>query len=234
MSDSNNESGKRRTLVEEETEFKGTLTSRCPVIVMGKLDGEIDAPSVHISSTGSVAGSVLVGELSSEGQLAGEVEAESVRLSGQIKDNTVIRAKTLEVRLARQHGKMEVVFGECELAVGDEPSKEAAIAAALAGESIRPEPPPAEEIAAAADDAQQERPAEAPSEEPDAAAASESDDEAPTTPEPEAAGVSGESPTAPDDWGMPDSAAADGEAPSSQRKHSRRRQRRESQQPPPA
>jgi hypothetical protein len=32
---------------------------------------------------------------------------------------------------------MEVVFGECELAIGDEPDKQAAIAAALSARAIR-------------------------------------------------------------------------------------------------
>jgi len=49
-----------------------------------------------------------------------------------VRDNTVIRARTLEVSLSRSSGQMEVVFGQCELSVGDAPNKEAAIAAALA------------------------------------------------------------------------------------------------------
>ena len=125
----------KRTLVEEETSFKGTMTSKCPVVVMGDLDGEIDAPSMHISATGSVAGTVKVRQLSSEGTLAGTVEADSVLLSGSVKDNTVIRANTLEVKLKRTDGKMEVVFSECELEIGDEPNKEAAVEAALNPES---------------------------------------------------------------------------------------------------
>jgi len=33
----------------------------------------------------------------------------------------VIRAKTLNVQLAAESGKLQVVFGACELAVGDPP-----------------------------------------------------------------------------------------------------------------
>ena len=73
---SDNSNGKqRRTLVEEETEFKGTMTSKCPIAVMGRVDGEIEAPSMHVSPSGSVAGTVKVGELHSEGELAGEIDA---------------------------------------------------------------------------------------------------------------------------------------------------------------
>ena len=71
-------------------------------------------------------------ELRSEGEVAGEVEAETVQISGRVRDRTVIRARSLEVSLSTQKGGMEVVFGECELAVGDEPNKDAAIAGALA------------------------------------------------------------------------------------------------------
>lgn len=134
----------RRTLIEEETEFKGTMTSKCPIAVMGRVDGEIQAPSMHISPSGSVAGILVVAELHSEGELAGEIDAESVQLAGRVKDGTVIRAKSLEVKLSREDGKMELVFGDTELSVGAEPDKEAAIAAAKAGDKAEvaaaPEP----------------------------------------------------------------------------------------------
>jgi cytoskeletal protein CcmA (bactofilin family) len=97
---------------------------------MGKVEGEVSGPVIHVSATGVVAGNVKVKELRSDGEVAGEVEAEVVRISGRVRDKTVIRARSLEVSLSTQKGGMQVVFGECELAVGDEPNKEAAIAAA--------------------------------------------------------------------------------------------------------
>jgi cytoskeletal protein CcmA (bactofilin family) len=130
MSDKNLPGGKH-TLVEEGTEFKGTLSSKCPIVVMGKVEGEISGPSIHITNTGVVAGSVKVKELHSAGEIAGEVEAEAVHISGRVRDKTVIRARSLEVSVNSQTG-MEVVFGECELAIGDSPNKEEAVAAALA------------------------------------------------------------------------------------------------------
>jgi hypothetical protein len=48
-----------------------------------------------------------------------------VRLSGVVKDNTVLRAKSLEVKLASAKGKVQVTFGECVLEVGDAPTREA-------------------------------------------------------------------------------------------------------------
>jgi cytoskeletal protein CcmA (bactofilin family) len=131
MSDKNIVSGKH-TLVEEGTELKGSITSNCPIVVMGKVEGEVTGPVIHVTASGVVAGNVKVKELRSDGEVAGEVEADVVRISGKVRDKTVIRARTLEVSLAATKGGMQVVFGDCELAIGDEPNKEAAIAAATA------------------------------------------------------------------------------------------------------
>lgn len=131
MSDTTDRSQKR-TLVEEGTEFKGSMKSSCPIVVMGKIEGDVTGPSIQVTPSGVVAGVVKVTELRSDGEVAGEVNADTVTLSGRVRDHTVIRAKTLEVSLSRQNGQMEVVFGQCELSVGDVPDKEAAIAAATA------------------------------------------------------------------------------------------------------
>jgi cytoskeletal protein CcmA (bactofilin family) len=122
----------KHTLVEDGTEFKGTMSSNCPIVVMGKVEGDISGPVIHITPSGVVAGVVKVKELRSDGELAGEVEADTVQISGRVRDRTVIRARSLEVSLSVSKGGMQVMFGECELAVGDEPNKEAAVAAALA------------------------------------------------------------------------------------------------------
>lgn len=116
-----NSATEKRTLVEEGTTFKGTLTSTCPIFVKGGIEGDIQAPSLTVATSGTVSGKVKAGELKSEGILAGEVDVEKVTLSGSVKDNTVIKAKSLEVKLAANNSKMQVVFGECELEVGDQP-----------------------------------------------------------------------------------------------------------------
>jgi cytoskeletal protein CcmA (bactofilin family) len=141
MNDKNGLPTGKHTLVEEGTEFKGTMSSNCPIVVMGKVEGDVAGPVIHVSTTGVVAGNVRVKELRSEGEVAGEVEADVVRISGRVRDRTVIRARALEVSLSTQKGGMQVVFGECELNVGDEPSKEAAIAAATAPPSAQPAAP---------------------------------------------------------------------------------------------
>ena len=105
----------KRTLVEEGTHFKGSMTSTCPVVVRGRIEGEIETPSLTISQTGSVHGKAKVGIVTSEGDIAGEFEADTVQLSGSVQDNTVIRSKTLAVKLSSTDGKMEVVFGNTKL-----------------------------------------------------------------------------------------------------------------------
>src|SRR5215510_273113 len=132
MSDKNGLPTGKHTLVEEGTEFKGTMSSSCPIVVMGKVEGDVAGPVIHVTPSGVVSGVVKVKQLRSDGELAGEVEADTVEISGRVRDRTMIRARSLEVSLSVSKGGMQVVFGECELAVGDEPNKEAAIAAALA------------------------------------------------------------------------------------------------------
>jgi cytoskeletal protein CcmA (bactofilin family) len=112
--------GTKKTLVEEGTQFKGALSSSCPIEVKGRVEGDLQAPSLAVSATGAVKGKVKVGEMRSEGEIAGEFDADVVQLSGTVKDNTVIRAKSLEVKLAASDGKLQVVFGECELEIGEE------------------------------------------------------------------------------------------------------------------
>lgn len=121
----------KHTLIEEGTEFRGSLSSNCPIVVVGKIEGDVTGPMIQVAATGVVAGKVNVQQLRSEGVLAGEVDAEVVQIAGTVRDKTRIRAKTLQVTLATKKG-MEVVFGECELLIGDEPDKQAAIDAATA------------------------------------------------------------------------------------------------------
>jgi cytoskeletal protein CcmA (bactofilin family) len=127
MTDPKNTTHDRKTLVEEGTQFKGSLSSNCPIEVKGRIEGDVTAPALTVAVGGAVHGKVKVGEIRSQGELAGEFDADVVQLSGTIKDNTVIRAKSLEVKLSSPNSKMQVIFGECELEVGgDQPKAEVA------------------------------------------------------------------------------------------------------------
>ena len=141
MNDPKNATTEKRTLVEEGTTFKGSLTSTCPVLVRGTISGDLDAPSLTIATSGAVSGKVKAGELKSEGELSGEVDVEKLQLSGAVKDNTVIRAKTLEVKLAVTGSKMQVVFGEVALEVGEPPTREKVEPKGDNGKSVPPPGP---------------------------------------------------------------------------------------------
>ena len=120
----------KKTLIEEGTELKGTLTSTCPIVVQGRVEGDLNGPSVEVTETGVLCGKAKVTELRSRGELAGEFDAKLVELSGKVRDKTIIRAESLEVSLKRSEGRIEMMFGDCELSVGDAPDKAKAVAAA--------------------------------------------------------------------------------------------------------
>jgi cytoskeletal protein CcmA (bactofilin family) len=112
----------RLTIVEEGTELKGSVSSTCPVVVRGKVSGELAGPALTVSPSGAVAGRVKVGTLVSQGEIAGEFDADHATIAGKVSDDTVIRARTLDVKLAAE-GKMTVSFGETRLEIGEEPKR---------------------------------------------------------------------------------------------------------------
>jgi cytoskeletal protein CcmA (bactofilin family) len=114
----------KHTLVEQGTEFKGTMKSSCPVVVNGRIEGELTAPELDVTASGTVQGTIKAERLSSRGVLSGNVDAGDLFLSGSIGSKTVIKAKNLEVKLTPEQGRMELTIGECTLDVGDEPTKE--------------------------------------------------------------------------------------------------------------
>jgi cytoskeletal protein CcmA (bactofilin family) len=109
----------KQTVVEEGTEFKGTLKSSCAVVINGIVDGDLDAPEITVTRSGSVAGSLRATKLRSQGTLSGKVDASDVFLSGVVRSNTAIKAKRLEVKLGSDQAQIEVTFGECALEVGE-------------------------------------------------------------------------------------------------------------------
>jgi hypothetical protein len=116
--------GDKQTLIEQGTEFTGTMKSTCPVVVNGRVEGELTAPELDVTTTGVVQGNIKADRLSSRGKLSGNIDAGDLFLSGAVGSKTVIKAKNLEVKLAPDQGRMELTFGECTLDVGDEPTKE--------------------------------------------------------------------------------------------------------------
>ena len=144
MMDNGSSPKEKRTVVEEGSHFKGTLSSSCPVDVRGRIDGEVETPSLTVSSSGAVHGLARVEALRSQGELAGEFDADTVELSGVVKDNTVVRARSMQVKLSSDRGKLQVVFGECELPAAEAvPEPAAAEAVPEPAAAPAPDAPPA-------------------------------------------------------------------------------------------
>jgi cytoskeletal protein CcmA (bactofilin family) len=142
----------KQTLVEEGTEFKGTLKSSCAVVVNGTIDGEVDAPEITITRSGAVLGALKAKKVRSQGTLSGNVDAGDVFLSGSVRSNTVIKAKSLEVKLgSSDKGQLEVTFGDCNLEVG-EPVRDEDASAWTTGDDTSRESRPSSSILASDSD----------------------------------------------------------------------------------
>jgi len=109
----------KQTIIENGTEVDGAIRSDCEITLSGRIKGQVTAPALTVTPSGSVQGQIKVSRLRAQGEIAGEIEAEAVVLSGRVNDQTVIRAKTLEVTLTQAQGGIQVTFGNCELQVGD-------------------------------------------------------------------------------------------------------------------
>lgn len=112
------DSKSKQTLIEDGTEFDGVVTSQCAIVVSGKVKGQMTAPALTVNPAGCVDGRVKVGALVSHGQVSGQIEADTVELSGRVGERTVLRAKTLEVKLGQPGSALQVTFGDCQLEVG--------------------------------------------------------------------------------------------------------------------
>lgn len=114
MNDPKNPAGAattKRTLVEEGTRFKGSLTSTCPIHVQGSVEGDVEGPAVTVSATGAISGTIATGSLKSDGKIAGDFDVETAQLAGSVANNTVIRASSLDVKLSVPSGKLQLTFG---------------------------------------------------------------------------------------------------------------------------
>jgi hypothetical protein len=127
----------KRTVIETGTEIEGAIKSERAIVLSGNVKGQVTAPSLEVTQEGAVKGTIKVNRFSCKGEVGGEVMAEAVELSGRVLDATVIRSKTLDVKLAQGDGGVEVSFGNCELHVGDLPAKPAAKPASSASESSK-------------------------------------------------------------------------------------------------
>ena len=73
-------SAPRHTVVEEGTEFKGMLTSSCPIDVRGRSEGDRATRALTVSASGAVLWRAQGGSVRTEGALSGEFVADKVEL----------------------------------------------------------------------------------------------------------------------------------------------------------
>jgi len=107
-------STQKQTLVEEGTSLKGSMTSTCPILIQGSVEGDVEGPAITISSTGSLSGKITAGALKSDGKVAGNLDVDSAHVAGTVEKDTVIKANTIDLKLKANNGKIELTFGEAK------------------------------------------------------------------------------------------------------------------------
>jgi len=101
----------KRTIVEEGTRFKGSLSSTCPIHVQGTVEGDVEGPAVTVSPTGAVSGRIVASQLKSQGRISGEFDVETAEVAGTVGNNTMLHTSSLDVKLESTTGKLQLTFG---------------------------------------------------------------------------------------------------------------------------
>jgi cytoskeletal protein CcmA (bactofilin family) len=114
MADSTNPGSRAEpaTIVQEGTEFKGDFSSSCPIVVNGRIEGDVKAPTVTVTDSGVLHGRVAAKTIACRGSVAGILEADAIELSGTIAQNTIVRAQRLRLNIESTSGRIELAFGQ--------------------------------------------------------------------------------------------------------------------------
>ena len=99
------------TIVQDGTDFRGDFTSKCPIIVNGRIQGDVKAPTVTITNSGVLQGKVEAKTIACRGSVSGVLEADAIELSGDIAQNTIVRAQRLRLNIESTSGRIELAFG---------------------------------------------------------------------------------------------------------------------------
>jgi cytoskeletal protein CcmA (bactofilin family) len=81
----------------EEMRITGVISASEPVILLGQINGNIDAVLVHIKSTATVNGDINAQKVTIDGTVCGIVTADEVHLSSSAILNGEVRSKGLEI-----------------------------------------------------------------------------------------------------------------------------------------
>ena len=99
-------------LVGEGTHCRGEFASRHPVIVHGRIEGDVKAPTVTVTASGALQGRIEAKTISSTGSVAGVLEADSIELTGAIAQDTIVRAQRLSLDVESTTGRIELAFNQ--------------------------------------------------------------------------------------------------------------------------
>ena len=96
----------------EEMRITGVISASKPVILLGQIDGNIDAVSVHIKSTATVNGDINAEKVTIDGTVSGTVTADELHLSAsailrgdvQCKGIRIDEGATVEAKFTRERG----------------------------------------------------------------------------------------------------------------------------------
>ena len=85
------------SVISQEMRITGLITATKPLILLGQIDGNIDAVSVHIKSTATVNGDINAQKVTVDGTVCGIVTADKVHLSASAVLNGEVRSKGIEI-----------------------------------------------------------------------------------------------------------------------------------------
>ena len=81
----------------EEMRITGSISANEPLILLGQIDGNIDAVVVHVRSTATVNGDINAEKVTIDGTVHGTVAAGTVHLSASAILNGEVRSKGLKI-----------------------------------------------------------------------------------------------------------------------------------------
>ncbi|MBH1974148.1 MAG: polymer-forming cytoskeletal protein [Rhodobacteraceae bacterium] len=100
--------GAAHSLLAENLEVDGDVSSVGPIEVMGKVTGTVRAPDVVISATGQIVGNVSALNLSVQGIVDGTIAAKSVAFSGSARVQAEITHDKITIETGAQvEGKLK-------------------------------------------------------------------------------------------------------------------------------
>ena len=84
--------------ISEDLQITGSISASKPVIMSGQLNGNIDAVSIHIVSTGVINGDIKADDLKIDGKVIGNIVAEQLHLSasGHLKGEVRCRSVVID------------------------------------------------------------------------------------------------------------------------------------------